>query len=98
MKLEDWRKEIDSIDLEIIRLINQRGIIVKKIGTLKAKAGLPIVDKKREAEILQTAQQNNQGILRDNSILQIYKKIIEESRQIQIECMKPIKKAGMGVY
>jgi chorismate mutase len=38
MKLEDWRKEIDSIDAEIVRLVSQRAKIAQKIGVLKATA------------------------------------------------------------
>ena len=52
MKLEEWRKEIDSIDDEIIRLIQQRAKIVKKIGNLEAKAGLPIIDNDREDSVI----------------------------------------------
>lgn len=44
MKLEDWRNEIDLIDEEIVRLVNQRAKIAREIGVLKATAGLPIVE------------------------------------------------------
>jgi monofunctional chorismate mutase len=85
MKLEDWRKEIDSIDAEIVRLINERVKIAQKIGVLKATAGLPIVDAGREDAILQKVAARNQGVLTNEAIVRIFRGIIRESRQIQVE-------------
>ena len=83
MKLEDWRNEIDSIDTEIARLINQRAGVAKKIGVLKAKAGLPIVDGDREEAILRGVCGKNEGVLKDESLVRIFRQIIRESRQMQ---------------
>ena len=85
MKLEDWRNEIDSIDEEIVRLVNQRAKIAREIGVLKASAGLPIVDAGREDEILRKAAASNNGVLKNEAILRIFRGIIRESRQIQKE-------------
>ena len=83
MKLEDWRNEIDSIDAEIARLINRRASVAKKIGVLKATAGLPIVDGDREEAILRGVCAKNQGILEDESLVRIFRQIIRESKLIQ---------------
>jgi chorismate mutase len=85
MKLEDWRKEIDSIDAEIVRLVSQRAKIAQKIGVLKATAGLPIVDSGREDAILRNAVLKNQGVLTNEAIVRVFRGIIRESRQIQVE-------------
>ncbi|HVE58723.1 MAG TPA: chorismate mutase [Pyrinomonadaceae bacterium] len=85
MKLEDWRNEIDSIDAEIVRLINQRAKIAQKIGVLKASAGLPIVDETREDAILRKAAGGNKGVLKNEAIIRIFRGIIRESREIQVE-------------
>ncbi len=98
MKLEDWRKEIDLIDDEIIKLINQRARIVQKIGTLKAKAGLPIVDKDREEKVLRKVCEENQGILKNDSIAGIYRKILHESKTIQEDVSKKISNKGVEIY
>ena len=99
MKLKDWRKEIDLIDDEIIRLINQRTRIVKKIGILKVKAGLPIVDPPREEEILDKIYSAKSVCPETNSIIGIYRKILHESRQIQNQVVKDVSSTkNVGVY
>ena len=90
MKLEDWRKEIDSIDAEIVRLIDKRAKIARKIGALKAAAGLPVVDAAREDEILRNVAAGNRGILKREAIIRIFRAVIGESRNIQAETQAKI--------
>lgn len=84
MKLEDWRKEIDKIDGEIIALLNRRAKAAQEIGKIKAKAGLPIIDLERESEVLKNIVSENEGVLHDWQLATIYQKILEESRQVQL--------------
>lgn len=83
MKLEDWRKEIDSIDDKMTTLISERISIARKIGILKTTAGLPIVDLDREAEILRGISANTESGRESESITRIYRHILTESRRIQ---------------
>ncbi len=83
MKLENWRKEIDEIDEEIVLLLNRRAKAARKIGKIKAKAGLPIVDLERESDVLKNIVAKNSGILHEWQIASIYQKILHESRQVQ---------------
>jgi monofunctional chorismate mutase len=85
MKLEDWRNEIDLIDAEIVRLVNRRAQIARKIGALKSAAGLPIVDTAREAEILRKVAAGSKGVLKTEAIVRIFRAVIGESRNIQAE-------------
>ena len=98
MKLEDYRKEIDSIDAEILWLLNKRAEAAGKIGVLKAKAGLPIVDSDREGEVLRRVSQANGGILTDDSVIKIFRRIIRESRQVQTAGMTGFLQKGTGIY
>ena len=90
MKLEDWRSEIDLIDEEIIRLVNQRAKIAEKIGVLKSAAGLPVVDAGREDAILRNVVTKNKGVLKNEAIVGIFRGIMRESRQIQVETQTKI--------
>ena len=94
MKLENWRKEIDEIDGEIILLLNRRAKAAKEIGKIKAKAGLPIIDLERESEVLRNIIGENSGILHDWQMATIYQKILDESRQVQINTISEITKHG----
>jgi chorismate mutase len=92
MKLEDWRTEIDEIDLQIVGLLNRRARAAHNVGIIKAQAGLPIVDIEREDEVLRKVSNGNEGIFENNTVVEIYGKILQNSRQIQIETMKEISK------
>jgi chorismate mutase len=83
MGIEDWRAEIDSIDNELLRLINRRARLAVKVGMFKQKAGLPLCDRHREREVLARAQCVNLGPLDDQAVAKIFRRIIYESRRIQ---------------
>jgi chorismate mutase len=90
MKLEDCRKQIDIVDREIMALLNRRAEIVREIGEMKARAGLPIVDWNREMEILHWVAQENEGVMDDEAAARIFRRILQESRQIQVEIAKDL--------
>ena len=94
MKLEDWRKEIDSIDGEIISLLNRRANAAREIGKIKAKAGLPIIDLEREREVLQNIAGESEGVLHDWQLAAIYQKILDESRQVQLDTIAEMTRKG----
>ena len=94
MTLEDCRKNIDVVDREIMALLNRRAEIVREIGAIKAKAGLPIVDWNREIEILRWVAQENEGIMNDEAAARIFRRILQESRQIQVETIEDLKVEG----
>lgn len=52
MSIEELRKKIDQIDLELLPLLNERFEAAKRIGELKKERGLPLSDLTREKEIL----------------------------------------------
>lgn len=83
MNLEQCRKVIDAVDTEILALLNRRADLSRKIGTLKAGAGLPIVDPDREDEVLRRISRENAGQIRDEVAIRIYDEILYESRRIQ---------------
>jgi chorismate mutase len=55
MGLQEHRSEIERIDEEIIRLINRRIGISKKIFASKKAEGKPISDPEREKKVLSKA-------------------------------------------
>jgi chorismate mutase len=83
MGIEDWRAEIDSIDNELLRLINRRARLAVRVGMFKQRAGLPLCDRDREREVLAHAQCVNLGPLDDQAVAKIFRRIIYESRRIQ---------------
>ena len=49
MTIDHWRKEIDDIDAELLRLLNMRARLALKVGALKQAADLPFCDPERNA-------------------------------------------------
>tara|TARA_B100001093_G_C26624036_1_gene925955 strand:- start:534 stop:782 length:249 start_codon:yes stop_codon:yes gene_type:complete len=52
MKLNNLRQKIDNIDLEIIRLLDQRMEVCKEVGVFKKENNLQITHANRELEII----------------------------------------------
>jgi chorismate mutase len=96
MQIEINRNEIDRIDSQILELLNQRADIVRKIGETKIRAGMPIVDWRREAEILGRMSRQTKGPLEAESLARIYMAILRESRQIQFELSREIMAQEVG--
>lgn len=84
MSLEDWRNEIDRIDLEIVNLLQRRISIVEEIGKVKAKLGLPLVDLEREKLIMNRILIERREPLSVEAVTCVFQCIIEESRRVQI--------------
>ena len=88
MSLQENRKRIDSIDEQIVTLLNRRAAVVKQIGRMKSAAGMPVVDATREGEIYQRISAENFGHIDDAGLKRIYERIVEESRRLQVESAK----------
>jgi chorismate mutase len=82
-KLTVLRKTIEGLDEQILRVLNQRGMVASRIGRVKKLAGLPLVDTKREAAVIKHAVERNKGPFCDKSIERIFRLIMRESVFIQ---------------
>ena len=85
MDIENWRKEIDEIDAELLRLLNVRARLALKVGALKKAANLPFCDPDREQYVLTRLQHLNSGPLDDRAVYKLFRRIIRESRRIQTD-------------
>lgn len=83
-KLKDFRKNIDKIDGEILKLLADRFNIVKKIGKYKKFNGVKIFDKERENQILNKIKiESRKYKTNEKYIEKIFKSIIKNSKEIQ---------------
>ena len=83
MDIEHWRKEIDEIDAELLRLLNMRARLALKVGALKQAAHLPFCDPERERIVVERLQEINAGPLDERAIGKVFRRIIRESRRVQ---------------
>lgn len=75
-----YRKKIDELDKEIIRLFGERMNAAKAIGVYKLNHHLPVVQAARFNDVLQAAvKQGAQYGLSENFIKNMYNNVHEES-------------------
>ncbi len=82
-RILNLRDEIDKIDQKIISLIKSRMAISKKVGKLKAELDIPIEDKKREDQIIQSLARLADGNLTHNQLIRIFSAMFKFSKQLQ---------------
>jgi chorismate mutase len=84
-RIEDLRSRVDEVDRELIRILNERARVVQEIVTIKAEAGKPLFDPRREEEILQKVAQQNEGPIYDTSMREIFELILHRIRDLEVQ-------------
>ncbi|MFL6212991.1 MAG: chorismate mutase [Blastocatellia bacterium] len=81
--IDGWRDEIDRIDEELVRLLNERSTCAIEIGRVKREIGQPVYSPAREKQVLDHVTGINRGPLDDEGIRRLFERIIDESRRIE---------------
>ena len=88
MDIADWRKKIDDLDRELVRLINERAVCAVEIGKLKQDSAMPVYEPDRERIIFDNIGTLNHGPLSQIQLRQVYERLIDVMRQVQTVEMK----------
>jgi chorismate mutase len=83
MEIADWRKKIDELDEQIVKLLNERGAAAIAIGELKAKSDSPIYEPNREQVVFAHVRDTNPGPLSGVQVQDIYERIMDVMRSLQ---------------
>jgi len=89
MDISDWRKKIDELDRELVKLLNQRAQAAHEVGKLKRDVGMPIYEPDRERIVFDNVRHLNPGPLSNQDLMNIYERIMDIMRQIQREEIAP---------
>jgi len=84
--LEDLRlcrEKIDTIDRQLLALLNERTAVVEEIGRIKQGLKLAIYEPKREDQVYANVLDNNAGPLTPDAVRRIFERIIDEMRNVQ---------------
>ncbi|HHT98511.1 MAG TPA: chorismate mutase [Acholeplasma sp.] len=81
MKLDELRKEINTIDEQIMDLFKQRMSVSKKIGEFKKQNNLPILDSKREASMFDVYKK----LFDNDDLWNHYRKVLETLMNVSKE-------------
>ncbi len=81
--LDDWRARIDTLNTQLVKLLNERARCAEQIAEFKSRAGLPVFDSQREQAVLSKVSEQNLGPLSDEALHRIFNCIMEEHRLLQ---------------
>jgi chorismate mutase len=81
--IEGLRRRIDSIDDQLMRLLNSRSACAVEIGRVKRALGLPVYSPEREAWILDRVMRENPGPLDAMAVRRVFERVIDESRRLE---------------
>ncbi|MEK4510232.1 bifunctional 3-deoxy-7-phosphoheptulonate synthase/chorismate mutase [Paenibacillus sp. FSL K6-2524] len=88
--LEELRVKLGGINKELLKLLNERAEIVRNIGEIKEKQGVPKFDPVRERAMLEDLTSQNNGPFKDAEIKHIFKEIFKASLHLQEEDHKKL--------
>ena len=82
-EIDEWRRRINLLDEQLMRLLNSRAVCAVEIGRLKRSVDQPIYSPKREAWILERLMEENTGPLEPLAVRRVFERIIDESRRLE---------------
>jgi len=82
-KLIDLRGKIEKTDEKIAELLIERFILVKNIGKIKEKNGIPVHHKNRGEELLNNVLKKTKNTIIKGFMKKIFQFIFKQSRKIQ---------------
>ncbi|HEU0188865.1 MAG TPA: prephenate dehydratase [Gallionella sp.] len=84
-KLKQLRGQIDQLDDELLKLVNQRAALAQQIGHLKLNHA--VLRPEREAQVLRRMQDNNSGPLSNKAVAQLFTEIMSHCRALEAPLM-----------
>ena len=92
MSLDELRNRIDGIDLQLVKLLNERARVVVEIGKFKNKTASPVYAPDREKEVLARIVETNKGPLPDKCLVAIWRELMSGSFVLE----RPLRIAYLG--
>ena len=90
--LDTFRVQIDALDEQVIRLLNERAKLVVEIGRIKQKSGAPIYAPDRERIVLDKVKKLNSGPLPDRCVEAVWRELMSGSFALE----KPLRIGYLG--
>ncbi len=91
-ELEKLRKDIDRIDSEILRLLNERANAAIEIGKIKKEEKMAAHVPQRERQVYERLEKENQGPFPNEAIRVVFREIMSASLSLE----QPLKVAYLG--
>ena len=78
--MDRFRKKIDKIDEQLVKLLDERMGLAFELGKLKKSDDRDVFDANREEEVFNKLQDLPKQTIRDDEIKELYEQIIRISR------------------
>ncbi len=82
-ELDVLRKDIDVIDERIADLLVSRFAVVKEIGEVKKRDGIPVTNEGREQEVIKNARALALDAAEKDAVERVFRAIIEASKTLE---------------
>ena len=82
-QLADLRVRIDSVDQQLLALLNQRAGLAQAVGEVKKIDGSPVFRPDREAQVIDGLKNRNPGPILADSIAPIWREIMSACRALE---------------
>lgn len=82
-ELDQLRGKVDEMNVQILKLINERAELVQNIGRIKEKQSVNRYDPVRERSMLNTLLEKNDGPFERSTVEHIFKEIFKASLELQ---------------
>lgn len=82
-ELDVLRDKLNTINGQLLSLLNERADIARQIGEVKQKQGIPKYDPVREKQMLDDLVAKNEGPFEDSTIKHLFKQIFKASLDLQ---------------
>jgi chorismate mutase / prephenate dehydratase len=81
--LSGIRDEIDSVDRELLKLLNRRAALAHAVGEIKRAEGSPVFRPEREAQVIHGLEAANPGPLKGSNVAKIWREIMSACRALE---------------
>lgn len=88
LSLETLRKQLDTIDANLVQLYEKRLDICGQVAVYKHQTGKPILDATREQEKIETVRSMAQDRENADAIEHLFTQIMADSRELQAKLIK----------
>jgi chorismate mutase / prephenate dehydratase len=90
--LAELRTQIDSIDRDLLALLNRRASVAEQVGEVKKRDGTPFFRPDRVAQVIEQIQQHNTGPLGNEHVAAIWREIMSACLALE----SPVRVAYLG--
>ena len=90
--LANLRDQIDTIDQQLLVLLNSRAQVAEKVGEVKKRDGTPFFRPDRVAKVIEQIQQTNQGPLKNEHVAAVWREIMSACLALE----SPVRVAYLG--